>query len=197
MGTRETDWMMIASPTKMATSCAVLAGMLLAASVQPVLAKTDVRGQPQAVELQADNASIRDVFEALAAKFNLTYKLSPSIVLSVTGVYSGPLDRVLARLLQGQNYLLKSSEDRLEIIVLGASGAPGPSSIKAAAGAANLASPVNVAAGPPVSATAPASATPPMSSPGPSLPPAKAVPPLSSYLTANGGAAGAGTVAAP
>jgi hypothetical protein len=192
MGTRKTDWMMIASPTKMATSCAVLAGILVAAWVQPVLAKTDVRGQPHAVELQVDNASIRDVFEALAAKFNLTYKLSPNIVLSVTGVYSGPLDRVLARVLQGQNYLLKSSEDRLEIIVLGASGAPGPPSIKATAGAANLASPVNVSAGPPVSAT------PPISSPGPSLPPAKAVPPLSSYLTANGPAAGdRGTVAAP
>src|SRR5216683_2760429 len=64
----------------------------------PALDATLVLGQPTDVQLRAENASTREVLDALSASFKITYKLPPNTGRDVTGVYSGTLRQVLARI---------------------------------------------------------------------------------------------------
>jgi len=143
----------------------------LSISLAPALAATEVRVQEDNdVVVQADKASVREILDTLSAKFKLTYKLPPNLDRVRTGLYSGTLHHVLARILDGNDYIVQASDDGVEIVVFGASRltpivtadpTPAPAS-KAATLAPN----------------APASK--PSSSPPPSAPP------LTSYLPGNG-----------
>jgi hypothetical protein len=99
----------------------------------------------------------------------------------VTGVYSGTLRQVLARILDGNDYIVKVSDSGIEVLVLGASGAA-----SAAAGQTVVRSENTAAAS--LSASAP---TLPVSQATlvpstPTLPASSLPPPLASYLSANG-----------
>jgi hypothetical protein len=88
----------------------------------PASAKTEVEGRPDAVRLSAEEASVSEVLAALAARFNLTYTPSPEFDRAVGGVYSGTLQQVLARILDGHDYVANFSVNGIEIQVLGRSG---------------------------------------------------------------------------
>jgi hypothetical protein len=96
----------------------VIAALLSAA---PASAETQVRGQSDNIYLQAENASIGEVLAALSAEFKLTYKLASSPGRTVTGVYSGPLQQVLVRVLDSHDYFIKNLDDSVDVVVLGAS----------------------------------------------------------------------------
>jgi len=113
---------LLAAWMKFAGISAALIPVLLGSTVTPAGARTEVRGQPDALELRAENASTREVLEALAASFKLTYKLPPNIDHHWNGIYSGSLNRVLARILRDTNYFIKSSDDGVEVVVLRARG---------------------------------------------------------------------------
>src|SRR6476646_8620677 len=84
-------------------------------------AATLVGGQLEGLQIDAQNASIREILDALSAKFNLTYKLSLSVSRNLTGLYSGSLHQALARILDGNDYILEVSEGSVTVVVLGAS----------------------------------------------------------------------------
>jgi hypothetical protein len=88
---------------------------LLSVMLAPASAATEVRGQPDNIYLQAENASISEVLDALSAEFKLTYSLKPMLGRAVTGVYSGTLRQVLTRVLDRHDFVIKILDDGIEI----------------------------------------------------------------------------------
>jgi len=96
---------------------------VLVSTVQaPALAKTEIEGLSDAVRLSAEDASVNEVLAALSARFNLTYTPAPELNRAVAGVYSGTLQQVLARILDGYDYVANVSVNGIELKVLGRSG---------------------------------------------------------------------------
>ena len=63
---------------------------------------------------------------ALSDRFKLTYKLPPAASRVFTGLYSGIFQQVLSRILEGNDYIVNVSDDGIEVVVMGASGATTP-----------------------------------------------------------------------
>src|SRR5262249_40843321 len=93
----------------------------LSAIACPVFAASVVDGQPSEMRVQAENASTRELLEALAANFKIKYKLPANVNRNMTGAYAGSLRQVLAGILDGHDYVIESSDDQLEVVVLGVS----------------------------------------------------------------------------
>jgi hypothetical protein len=152
-------------------------------------AVSDVEGQADAVKLRAENASIREVLDALSAKFELNYKIPPNLIRNMTGEYSGTLNQVLTRVLDGNDYVVETSEDGVKIVVLGTSGGPASpgSSVATVAALPAPASPERSVA-PSASGSRPPllSSSPNLPASNPSLPFSRSVPPLATYLSSNG-----------
>ena len=81
-----------------------------------------VRGDAAAVRLDASHTTIADVLSALNTSFDMSY--SSWIVLDeeINGTYTGSLRRVITRVLDGYNYVIKQDNAKLDIIVLGKRG---------------------------------------------------------------------------
>ena len=109
--------------TEAALTCMAAMGVLLSTMGQPTSAATEVRQQANVIHLRAENASIREVLAALSGTFKLTYKLPPAASQVFTGLYSGSLQQVLSRILDGNDYIVNVLDDGIEVIVLRASGA--------------------------------------------------------------------------
>lgn len=149
-------------PASIAIFCAV--GGL---GLTPVSAETRVEGQADELQIYAENASIREIFDALSARFNLTYNFVPNVGRALTGLYSGSLKQVLARLLAGNDYVLGVLDDHVRIVVLNASNADTPAGqVVAQVVASNEKQVAQLPATPAAR---------------PSAPP-KSIPPLTSYL---------------
>src|SRR5262245_53545715 len=88
----------------------------------PALAKTEVEGPSDAVRLSAEDASVNEVLAALSARFNLTYTPAPELNRAVAGVYSGTLQQILARILDGYDYVASGSVNGIELKLLGRAG---------------------------------------------------------------------------
>ena len=114
------------SPRTAALTCMAAMGVLLSTMGQPTSAATEVRQQADVIHLRADNASIKEVLAALSGTFKLTYKLPPAASQVFTGLYSGSLQHVLSRILDGNDYIINVLDDGIEVIVLRASGATTP-----------------------------------------------------------------------
>jgi len=97
----------------------VVIGALLSMPLGFAFAATQVTGQQEDLQITAQNASIREIIEALSAKFNLAYKLPPTISGNLAGHYSGSLGRVLARILDGNDYILEILDSRVTVVVFG------------------------------------------------------------------------------
>jgi hypothetical protein len=112
----------VSLPSRMTGAVAVVGALLIATS-RPCSAGTEVQGQADEMQLTAQNASVKEIFEALSAKFTLIYKLPPNIGHTVTGRYAGTLRQVLGRILDGNDYIVTIVDGRVDVVVLGASGA--------------------------------------------------------------------------
>ena len=86
---------------------------------QPVRAEVRVTGQADAVTVETREASVDEVLAALRASFNLQYRTSGPLNRVITGTYTGSLQQVITRLLEGLNYVLQSSAGGRELIVVG------------------------------------------------------------------------------
>ena len=150
----------ISAATALATP--VLAVMLIM-SAAPALAAATVRGQPANMQLQTENASIGEVLNALSSAFKLKYKLPPNVGRKVSGHYAGTLHQILARVLDGNDYIVKVSDAGIEVTVLG------ESSNTAVAPTGRTATPAHPVIAVSDNATAPQAAAP------------SAVPPLTSF----------------
>jgi hypothetical protein len=86
------------------------------------MAGAKVSGSPEAVSLQAQNSSIAEIFEALGHDFNIYYRSSIELQYHITGNYEGSLRHVMTRILEGYNFVVKTSPGQIEVIVLGKDG---------------------------------------------------------------------------
>jgi hypothetical protein len=81
-----------------------------------------VEGTPAAVRVTADQATIAEVLAAIAGKFNATYRTSIALDAPAGPAYAGSSAQVIARLLDGYNYMVKRNGDAAEIVVFGRRG---------------------------------------------------------------------------
>jgi len=81
-----------------------------------VSAKVLVEGDETSVSLVAENANMADVLAALKAKFRFRYSLSADPDRQVTVNLSGPLHQVVARLLDGYDFVVKRSPEGVELL---------------------------------------------------------------------------------
>lgn len=91
-------------------------------------AKTKIEGKSDALLLTAEESPISEVLAELSTKFGLIYTPTPSLDRTIGGTYSGTLQQVLVRILDGCDYVVSYSSDKIELRILGRSGsAPHPS----------------------------------------------------------------------
>ena len=88
-------------------------------------ARSDVQfsGTEDHVVLQAKNATLAEVLSGIRSAFNLRVELTGSTERQFTGAYMGTLRRVLSRLLDGEDYVISSAPDGMNIVLLGLKGA--------------------------------------------------------------------------
>jgi hypothetical protein len=104
--------------------CALSACAAATIAIAPTsaMAGAKVSGSPEAVSLQAQNSSIAEIFEALGHDFNIYYRSSIELQNHITGNYEGSLRHVMTRILEGYNFVVKTSPGQIEVIVLGKDG---------------------------------------------------------------------------
>jgi hypothetical protein len=81
-------------------------------------AEVSISGTPGAVRVEARQASVDEVLRALQTSFKLEYSASGAIGGVISGTYSGSLPRVIARILDGRNYIMHGSADDLQVRLL-------------------------------------------------------------------------------
>jgi hypothetical protein len=106
-------------------SRAILAGMALL-MVAPMLSRpgygwTRIEGRIDSVTVEARDASLAEVLAALRATLGLRMRGSKPADQVISGTFRGPLPKVIGRLLDGNDYVAKYSENAIEIIVLASS----------------------------------------------------------------------------
>jgi hypothetical protein len=103
----------------------------------PVLAEVQVRGSPEAVTIEARDISVEEVLAALSQAFGMDYQSSIDLDKPLYGTYVGSLSRVLVRILQGYNFVLRTDNGSIAVTVVGTPHVPAataaPSTLAAAA----------------------------------------------------------------
>ena len=105
--------------------CSSVAAVLvsaLAATTVTAMAAAQVSGSPQNVSVDAQNSSLKDILSALGKQFNVHYQSTANLDKQLSGTYEGSLRRVVARLLEGYNFIITSNQDMIEVTVLGTQG---------------------------------------------------------------------------
>lgn len=86
-----------------------------------------VAGTAEKLRLEVSNATVDNALAALRSAVDLKCLCSPPLDRRVTGVYQGNIHRVLSRLLEGYNYVIKTSASgTVEVTVLRANASPRP-----------------------------------------------------------------------
>src|SRR6202035_2636084 len=81
-----------------------------------------VRGDMAAVRIAARRTTIAGVLSALNAAFDMSYRTSIVLDEEINGTYVGSLRRVISRVLDGYNYVIKQNDAKLDVIILGRRG---------------------------------------------------------------------------
>ncbi len=85
----------------------------------PVLAGIQVSGSADAITIEARDTSVEDILAALSRAFDMDYRSSIDLDKRLYGTYVGPLSRVVTRILQGYNFVLKNSNGSISVTVVG------------------------------------------------------------------------------
>jgi hypothetical protein len=107
----------IHAPARLLVTAILLAALFHA---HPVRAEARVSGAPDAVLVEARDAAVDEVMAALGASFGLQYHSPASLSRRVTGTYQGSLQRVVARLLDGYDFVIKTGDEGVAVRVYGA-----------------------------------------------------------------------------
>jgi hypothetical protein len=140
---------------------AITVGVAVATVPTSVLAEAQIRGTVEAVSVETKNSSLKEVLAALSDAFDVHYRSVTDLERQINGTYSGSLEKVLKRVLEGYSFFVKTGDGGIELTVLESSNAA----------PAIEASPSFEIAGRPASPT-PAEASPEVAVVTPSVPPA-------------------------
>jgi hypothetical protein len=116
-------WRNPADFSTVASRVALTVGVALAVVPTWARAETQVRGTPQAVVVEVQNAPIEEVLVALTDAFKVQFKSSANLDKRLTGTYEGTLQQAVSRILKGYDFVVKSGQAGIEITLLG-SGKP-------------------------------------------------------------------------
>ena len=93
-------------------------GALLAGGGNAAYSQVQVEGRPDAVHIEARDVTLREVFDALKGKFNLSYRSNDALETRKTGVFNGPLRHVTARILDGYDFVMKIAPQGIDVLVM-------------------------------------------------------------------------------
>jgi hypothetical protein len=104
----------------------ILAGLATALvfSSDAILAAPLVSGDHDAVRVEAQSTSVDQVLVSLGEKFHLQYSSSGTLDRQITGTYQGSLLHVLARILEGHDFVVKTYDGTVEVSVFGTGHGP-------------------------------------------------------------------------
>jgi hypothetical protein len=77
-------------------------------------------GTPQAVVVEAQNATVQEILIALSDAFEVQFRSAANLDKRLTGTYKGTLQQAMSRVLKGYDFVVKSGRSGLEITLLGA-----------------------------------------------------------------------------
>jgi hypothetical protein len=100
------------------------AGTLLLLMQADAWAETKVEGTAEALRVETANSSIEEVLASLRDTLQFEYRTSIQLDQPISGSYRGSLQRVLSRVLDGYDFILKNSSEKTDLLVLGRHGSP-------------------------------------------------------------------------
>src|ERR1700688_668472 len=96
----------------------LIALSLLPVCVASARADAQLSGTEDHVILRANDATMAEILSDIRSALNLRVGLTGSTERRFTGAYTGTLRRVLSRLLDGENYVISSAPDGINIVLL-------------------------------------------------------------------------------
>ena len=99
-----------------------LALSLACGVIAPANADIRVDGDLKALQLRASGDSLADVLARFDTLFAVKVRSAVPLTVGINGSYSGSLSQVVARLLDGYNYVIKTDRELTEILVFGRAG---------------------------------------------------------------------------
>jgi hypothetical protein len=103
-----------------ASPAAIALGIALAIAPTWARAETQVHGTPQAVVVEAQNATVEEILVALTDTFKVQFKSAANLDKRLTGTYQGTLQQAVSHVLKGYDFVVRSGQAGLEITLLGA-----------------------------------------------------------------------------
>jgi hypothetical protein len=104
------------------TAGVLVLAILMTVNAFSACAEVRVEADARAVRVDASQASVADVLTALGPSFNVRYRTVMPLQGVVNGSYSGSVERVLSRVLDGYNYVLKRDKVGIEVLIIGKRG---------------------------------------------------------------------------
>ena len=95
----------------------IMMSLVVVAHAASARAEIRVEGPASDVRVDARDATVADVLAALAERFGLRVRGTVGD-RRVSADFEGPLRRVIARVLDGYNYVIRTRGDGLEVMVL-------------------------------------------------------------------------------
>ena len=100
---------------------ALVSALLMAMGPQ-AFAEVSAQGTPEIAHVEVKNASLDEVLRALHDAYGLAYRSDVSLDARISGTYEGPLSQVIARLLDGTNYVLTKSGSNFRVVIVAGAG---------------------------------------------------------------------------
>src|SRR5215470_16588022 len=93
----------------------VVALTLACGAATPAAAEVNVEGNAAAVRVVTSRDTVADVLSALGTTFNVRYRSATALDAAAQASYSGSVEQVIARLLDGYNYVIKRKAETIEV----------------------------------------------------------------------------------
>jgi hypothetical protein len=81
-----------------------------------------LQGDATALQLDLHQTAITDALSALRTAFHIKYHSLTALNEPLSGTYAGSLEHVIARVLNGYNYVIKRDSAKLDVIIFGKVG---------------------------------------------------------------------------
>jgi hypothetical protein len=92
--------------------------MLMASDIRSARAELLIEGDPHAIHLEARGVPLRQLLDAMQAKFNLHYRSDDALNSPVTGTFNGQLRRLVGRLLEDYDFVMKMTPEGLDVLIM-------------------------------------------------------------------------------
>jgi predicted ATPase len=99
------------------TAYAIMVPLLIAAHTAAARAEIRLEGTASKVHVDARDASVADVLAALTERFGLRVR-GKVVDRRISEEFDGSMRQVIARVLNGYDYIIQTRDDRLEVTVL-------------------------------------------------------------------------------